>query len=145
MLDRRHFLLAATSAAVMVRQGFAMPTLNSQRAFLGTTGKESQGIFFAEFDPLTGSFSTPEFAAKFTSNDCMTLSPKNHKRLYSLCAVEGIAAVSGFDIVDGPSPLKQINLQTAAGTTPNFLALDPTGRVAMEANWGSGSINTHLS
>jgi 6-phosphogluconolactonase len=144
MLDRRRFLLAATSAAVMVRQGFAMPTLNSQRAFLGTTGKDSQGIFFADFDPATGAFSTPEFAAKFTSNDCMTLSPKNHKRLYALCAVEGIAAVTGFDLVDGPSPLKQINLQTAAGTTPNFLALDPTGRVAMEANWGSGSINTYL-
>ena len=115
MVDRRRFLLAASSAAVMARQGFAMPTLNSNRAFLGTTGKESQGIFFADFDAATGSFSTPEFAAKFTNNDCMTLSPRNHKRLYSLCAVEGVAAVTGFDIVDGPSPLKQINLQTAAG------------------------------
>ena len=144
MLDRRQFLLAASAAAVTARQGFAMPTLNSQRAFLGTTGKESQGIFFADFDAATGTFGEPEFAARFTGNDCMALSPKNHKRLYATCAVDGIAAVTGFDIVDGPSPLRQINLQTAAGTTANFLSLDPSGHVAMEANWGSGSINTYL-
>lgn len=144
MFDRRKFLLAATSAAVVARRGFPMPTLNSQRAFIGTTGKDGQGIFFADFDAATGTFSTPEFAAKFTGNDSMTLSPKNHKRLYTTCAVDGIAAVTGFDIVDGPSPLRQINLQTAAGTIANFLSLDPSGRVAMEANWGSGSINTYL-
>ncbi len=144
MLDRRRFLLAASTAAVMARQGFAMPTLNNQRAFIGTTGKESQGIFTADFNPDTGAFSQPEFVAKFVSNDCMTLSPKNHKRLYATCTVEGIAAVTGFDIVDGPTPLKQINLQTASGTNPNFLAMDPSGRVAMEANWGSGDISTYL-
>ena len=144
MLDRRQFLLAAASATVIARQGFAMPTLNNRRAFLGTTGKDSQGMFFADFDAAAGAFSAPEFAAKFPNNDCMALSPKNPRRLYATCAVESIAAVVGFDIEDGPSPLKQINLQTAAGSNPNFLSLDPSGRVAMEANWGSGSINTYL-
>ncbi len=121
-----------------------MPTLNSQRAFLGTTGKDSQGIFFADFDAAGGSFSEPQFAAKFTANDSMALHPKNRRRLYTTCAVDGIAAVTGFDVVDGTTPLRQINLQTAAGTTANFLSFDPSGRVAMEANWGSGSINTYL-
>ena len=46
-----------------------MPTLNSQRAFIGTTGKEAQGIFSAEFDPAAGAFSQPEFAAEFPGND----------------------------------------------------------------------------
>ena len=144
VLDRRRFLLSASSAALLARQGLAIPTLSRQRAFLGTTGKDGQGIFSSSFDPQNGTFSQPEFASKLTGNDSMTLSPGNRRRLYTTCAIGGAASVAGFDIIDGPSPLRPINAQTAQGTIANFLSFDASGRVAMEANWGSGSINTYL-
>ena len=145
MLDRRRFLATLPAAALLPRYVSAQsPSLKSQRAFLGTTGKDGQGIFFANFDASTGSFSQPEFAAKFTANDSMTLSPKGPRRLYATCAVDGVASVVGFNLVDGTTPLQQINVQSAKGTIANYLSFDPSGRVAMEANWGSGSINTYL-
>ncbi len=144
MLHRRNFIASLAAATLLTRQAFAAYTLSRQRAFIGTTGKEAQGIFVATFDPATGEFTQPEIAAKFSGNDSMALSPVNQRRLYATCAVDGIASVVGFDIVDGPSPLREINVQTANGTIANYLSLDPSGRVAMEANWGSGSVNTYL-
>lgn len=144
VFDRRHFVATLPAAALLPRFLSAQPSLKSQRAFLGTTGKDSQGIFFANFDAAAGEFSRPEFAAAFTANDCMALSPRDRRRLYAICSVNGDASVVGFNLVDGPAPLQQINVQTARGTIGNYLSFDPSGRVAMEANWGSGSINTYL-
>lgn len=144
MLDRRCFLITLPAAALLPWHVSAQPALSRQRAFIGSTGKDGQGIFMAYFDPATGEFTQPEFVAKFTGNDSMALSPRNPRRLYATCGIDGIASVVGFDIVDGTSPLREINLQTANGTIANYLSLDPSGRVAMEANWGSGSINTYL-
>lgn len=144
MPDRRQFLATLPAAALLPRYLSAQPTLKTQRAFLGTTGKEGQGIFFAYFDAATGAFSQPQFAAKFTANDSMTLSPKNPRRMYATCAVDGVASVVGFNLGDDTTPLREINLQSAQGSIANFLSLDPSGRVALEANWGSGSINTYL-
>jgi len=143
-MNRRHFLATLPAAATLARTVVAAPTLNTQRAFIGSTGKEAQGIFRVEFDPKAGVFSIPEMAAKLPGNDSMTLHPKNKQRLYTTIVTDGIAGVAGFDLVDGPDILRAINRQTAAGTSPNFLSIDPSGRVAMEANWGSGSINTYL-
>lgn len=145
MIDRRSFLATLPAGALFPWHLLAQPTLNRRRAFIGTTGsKDAQGIFFAYFDAATGTFTQPEFALKFPGNDAMTLSPKNSRRMYATCAIDGKAYAAGFDIVDGTSPLRAINQQTAEGTIANFISLDPTGRIAMEANWGSGSINTYL-
>lgn len=143
MLNRRHLIALLPSAGLLAQNAFAAPTLSRQRAFIGTTGKDAQGIFSASFDPVAGLFTQPEFAAKFSGNDSMALSPGAPRRLYATCVIDGTASVVGFNIVDGPSPLQQITLQTAQGTIPNYLSLDAAGRVAMEANWGSGSINTY--
>jgi 6-phosphogluconolactonase len=146
VLNRRHFLQSLPAAALVARQAMsqaAMPTLGTQRAFVGSTGKDAQGIFSTYFDPKTGSFSLPEMAAKLPGNDSMALHPHNRRRLYSTCVVDGIANVAGFDMVDGPEILRPINRETAKGTGPNFLSIDPSGRVAMEANWGSGDISTY--
>ncbi|MGI4853545.1 MAG: lactonase family protein [Janthinobacterium lividum] len=144
MLDRRSFVATLSAATLLPRHLLAQPTLNSRRAFIGTTGGGAQGIFFAYFDAMTGTLTQPEFASKLAGNDSMTLSPHNPKRLYATCGIDGKAFAAGFDIVDGTAPLQLINQQSAEGTIANFLSLDPSGRVAMEANWGSGSINTYL-
>jgi 6-phosphogluconolactonase len=147
MPDRRTFLATLPAAALLARTSFSQvtpPTLGTQRAFVGTTGKEAQGIFSTYFDPKTGTFSQPEMAAKLPGNDCMTLHPERKRQLYATCVVDGIANVAGFEIVDTPDLLRPINQQTAKGAGPNFLSIDPSGRVAMEANWGSGDVSTYL-
>ena len=147
MLNRRRLLQSLPAAALAARYSFAqsaVPTLDTQRAFVGSTGKDAQGIFSINFDQITGTFDQPAMAARLPGNDSMALHPKHRKRLYSTAVVNGVATVAGFDIVDTTEILRPINQQTAKGTTPNFLSIDPSGRVAMEANWGSGSINTYL-
>ncbi len=154
MLNRRHFLATLPAAAMLVRpllaEGlFAAPMPGTQRAFIGTTGKLAEGIFFANFDPKTGSFDVPVMASKTPGNDSMALSPRmlpgKRKLMYATVVVDGIAGVIALEITaDAAQPLRMINQETAAGTSPNMVTVDPSGKVVMEANWGSGSINTYL-
>jgi len=145
VLNRRAFVASLPAAALVARDVFAQPTLKTQRAFLGTTGKDAQGIFTASFDAKTGQFDQPQMAIKIPGNDSMALSPKNRKHLYVSAAVNGGAMVSALEITgDVAQPLRQINQQSATGTIANMVSVDVSGRVVMEANWGSGSINTYL-
>lgn len=146
MLTRRR-LLATLPAAAALAQTDALaqltaPTLRRQRAYIGTSGKAAGGIFTAEFDPDTGSFARPEMAVPLPGNDCMVLT-HNRQRLYSTCIVEGVAQVVALQVADGPEPLHEINRQTTTGTIPNFVSLDRSERVCMEANWGSGDVTTY--
>jgi 6-phosphogluconolactonase len=146
-MNRRHFAFGLPATAFALRSFAIQPALSLHRktAFIGTTGKEAQGIFQTSFDAKTGTFAPPEMAAKLPGNDCMTLHPRHRTRLYSTVAVDGVATVQGFEITnDIALPLKPINQQTTKGAGANFLSIDPTGRVAMEANWGSGDISTFL-
>ncbi|MEZ2347738.1 lactonase family protein [Terriglobus sp. RCC_193] len=145
-MNRRHFSFGLPATAFALRSFAIQPTLSLHRktAFIGTTGKEAQGIFQTSFDAKTGTFAPPDMAAKLPGNDSMTLHPHQRNHLYSTAVVNGIAAVQGFEITgSAEQPLRPINQQTAKGNGPNFLSIDPSGRVAMEANWGSGDISTY--
>ncbi len=118
-------------------------SLDRRPAFIGATGKDAQGIFTTSFDAKSGSFSEPGMAARLPGNDCMILNPRNRRHLYSTAVVNGAGVVQGFQIANDPAqPLRPINQQTTTGNIPNFLSIDPGGRVAMEANWGSGDVST---
>lgn len=121
----------------------APPALQPQRAYIGTSGKGAQGIFTAEFDPGTGNFTQPEMAVALPGNDCMVLT-RDRRRLYSTCIVEGTADVVALQTQGGPEPLKEMNRQSTTGNIPNFVSLDRTEHVCMEANWGSGDVTTYL-
>lgn len=139
-MDRRHFALALPAVPFAIRC-IAQPPAVRQRAYIGSTGKQSQGIFVAEFDAASGSFSAPKMVASLAGNDSMTLHPRDRKKLYSTGAVDGAAVVQGYTVAD--DALQPINQQPTRGAGANFLSLDPSGRVAMEANWGSGDITTY--
>lgn len=147
MPTRRRVLTTLPAATLLLRSALsskiAAPIPQRQRAYIGTSGKGAQGIFIAEFDPDTGSFAPPEIAVALPGNDCMALT-RDRKRLYSTCIVDGIANVVALQAQDGPEALKEINRQSTTGNIPNFVSLDHTGRVCMEANWGSGDITTYL-
>ncbi|MGI4757434.1 MAG: lactonase family protein [Janthinobacterium lividum] len=145
MPTRRRVLATLPAAALLLRQSFAAqsapPTLRLQRAYLGTTGKAGQGIFTAEFDNSTGTFARPEMAVPLPGNDCMALT-RNRKHLLSICAVDGAAQVVAFEVQDGPEPLHEVSRQPTGGNIGNFISLDRTERICMEANWGSGDVST---
>jgi 6-phosphogluconolactonase len=109
---------------------------------LGSTGKQAQGIYAADFDAASGTFTTPKLVADLPGNDSMAVHPQDRNTLYTTAAVGNAAVVQGFHI--GADTLQPINQQPTKGAGANFLSIDPTGRVAMEANWGSGDITTYL-
>ena len=146
MPTRRRVLTTLPAATLFLRTALsaqvAAAILHRQRACVGTSGKAAQGIFTAEFDPDSGSFAQPEMAAALPGNDCMVLT-RDRKRLYSTCIVDGIANVVALQVQDGQEPLREINRQSTTGTIPNFVSLDRSERVCMEANWGTGDITTY--
>ena len=137
-MNRRHFVAALPAVATATRSLAQRPT---QRAFIGTTGKQSQGIFLAHFSATTGTFSQPKPVADLPGNDSMALHPQHRQQLYATGAVNGAAVVQGYTIAG--DTLQSLNQQPTTGAGANFLSIDPTGRVAMEANWGSGDITTY--
>ena len=139
-MNRRHFAAGLPLLPYAVRALAQVPR-PGQRAFIGSTGKQSQGIFRVHFDASTGSFSQPVNVAALPGNDSMALHPRDHKWLYTTAAVNGAAVVQGFALA-GDS-LTPINQQPTGGAGANFLSIDPSGRTAMEANWGSGDISTY--
>lgn len=54
------------------------------RVYIGTyTGKQSKGIYAAEFDPATGALSEPQLVAETPSPSFLALSP-NQSHLYAV-------------------------------------------------------------
>lgn len=128
--------------------GFGLMATATQAAdkywvFIGTGGgKLAKGIYRSEFDPATGSLSKPELAAEIGSPGFLAFHP-NGKFLYCVATVNvngksggGVAAYA-LDAKTGKLTL--LNQQLAKGNGPCHINIDPTGKTAIIANYGSGS------
>lgn len=139
-MNRRHFAFALPAVPFAVRCLAQSPAAR-QRAYIGSTGKQSQGIYLADFDAASGTFTAPKLVAPLPGNDSMALHPHDRTRLYSTGAVAAAAVVQAFQVMD--DGLQPISQQPTGGAGANFLSLDASGRVVMEANWGSGDVTTY--
>ncbi len=118
---------------------------SAKRIYIGTyTGPKSQGIYTARFDPVTGKISLLELAVKATNPSFLALHPKQ-PLLYAVGESgepagfpEGVVSV--FEIDKTTGKLTLLNQQPSGGAGPCHLSIDPTGRCALVANYGSGSI-----
>jgi 6-phosphogluconolactonase len=113
------------------------------RVFIGTyTGGESKGIYTCELSTADGSIENLNLAAETPSPSFLAISP-NKKFLYSVNEVsdfngEKAGSVTAYKI-DGASLVK-INAQSTVGDGPCYISVDRTGKHALVANYGSGSI-----
>jgi 6-phosphogluconolactonase len=104
------------------------------RLLIGTYTKgSSRGIYTLAMDGATGALSGPELAAEAPNPTFIALSPDGGL-LYAVCA--GDSWASSFR-VDAATGLLEPIQQAAAGPgpTPCHIAVDPTGRIAIAANY----------
>jgi 6-phosphogluconolactonase len=142
----RSSVLHATLTATMLLT--ARPALADTLAYVGTyTGAKSEGIY--AFRVTTDEKGAPVFAplglaAKTESPSFLAIDPARHLvfAVNELDHFSGRAtgAVSAFSADPVTGRLTLINQLPSEGTHPCHLALDPTGRWLVVANYSSGSV-----
>ncbi len=142
------FLMGNGPAAAAVE---AAPAAGAFFVYLGTyTGQKSKGIYRCRFDAATGRLSAPELAAETQNPTWLDIHPRL-PALYSagrplLLAANEVGgggregSVSAYAIDRAGGKLTLINRQSSRGSGPCHLSIDPSGRCALVANYGSGSI-----
>jgi 6-phosphogluconolactonase len=113
--------------------------------YVGTlSGAKSKGIYAYRMDPATGSLSPIGLAAETPSPSFLDIDGRG-RFLYAANEInhfEGKAAgaVSAFAIERETGKLTLLNQRSSVGAGPCHVALDRTGKFALVANYGSGSV-----
>lgn len=114
------------------------------QVYVGTyTGPRSEGIYSFRFDSETGVVESRGLAAKSKSPSYLAVHPSG-RFLYSANeADQWNGRPGGFlsSFAVGPDgTLRELNGQSSVGAGPCFVAVDPTGRNLLAANYGGGSV-----
>lgn len=155
-ITRRDFgRLAALSAL-----GVALPVRGQEQAssvtariYVGTFTEgpnagiyqgKSLGIYRLSLNVQTGML-TPEGEATVSANPTYLTTHPSGRFLYAVNEVAEIdgqpgGGMSAFAIAPETGDLEMINQVSTQGTWPCFVAVEPTGRVALVANYLSGSV-----
>lgn len=113
--------------------------------YIGTyTGGKSKGIYVSRFDPATGQLTSPELAVATPSPSFLAFHPGGGF-LYAAgentrLGGKPVGAVSAFSRDAKTGQLTLLNQQSSGGAGPCHLAVDPTGKCLLVANYGDGSI-----
>jgi len=151
IFGRRDMLRMAASSALSAERALRAET-KSYLVYWGTYTEgggqfgngESQGIYVSRMDAATGRITQPELAAETPNPSWLVIHP-NHRYLYGVN--ERLEAggkvppgeVSAFSIDRKTGKLTAINRVASRGGQPCHIATDKTGRMAMVANWSTGS------
>ena len=116
------------------------------RVYIGTytnTGK-SQGIYSYKFDSKTGKLEPEGLAGQATNPSFVAIHP-NRKYLYAVSEVSTLngqktGGVSAFSIDAKTGKLTPLNEVPSKGSGPCYVSVDKTGKVALVANYNSGSV-----
>ena len=121
---------------------YAQPKVDAPlRVYFGTyTGSSSKGIYVSHFDPADGHFSAANLAIELESPSFLAVHP-DQKHLYAVSESSGHGAAVAMSI-NADDSLTLLNRQPSGGKSPCYISLDPTGRVALVANYGSGSFES---
>jgi 6-phosphogluconolactonase len=153
---QRYLNLAAAAVIVLfgMRYGVALgqtagggSETNSMLVYIGTgTGANDpqHGIFVMRFDPASGKMSDVKLAATSARSTFIFIHP-NRKWLYAFNEMSDAngnkgGGVEAFEIDPASGSLKLINNQPSGGKGPCYVSVDPSGRVALVANYGSGAL-----
>lgn len=112
-----------------------------------TTPKNgSKGIYVSRFNSATGELSDPTLAVEAGSPGFLAIHP-DQKHLYAIGDLAGSekkeGGVSAFKIELPEGKLSLINQVSSIGQGPCHVGLDRTGKMAMIANYGGGSVASY--
>jgi 6-phosphogluconolactonase len=151
---RRFARLAAVVAVVaLMFSASPAPRVQAEEApmlvYLGTyTGPKtkSKGIYVVRFDPKTGALGQPELAAEVENPSFLAIHP-SRRFLYAVGEISNFrgkkaGAVSAFTIDPASGKLTMLNQESTGGDGPCWVATDATGKVALVANYGGGSVES---
>lgn len=106
----------------------------------------SKGIHISKFDAEKGELSEPELAAETASPSFLAIHPSK-KYLYAVGEMgspgQKGGAVSAFEISQPNGKLTLINQVSSVGSGPCHISIDQTGKMAMVANYGGGSVASY--
>jgi 6-phosphogluconolactonase len=144
------FLVALLSLSI-VPNGSAFAA--SEWAYIGTytpepgsTGSQNhgEGIYLVRLDTATGALSTPRLVAKTMSPSWIALSPDG-KTLYAGNEVSDFngsksGSVTAFAIKKDDGNLTPLNTVSSGGAGPAYVAVDPSGKYVLVANYAGGDL-----
>jgi len=119
--------------------GFALPlAAEVYPVYFGTGGPGAKGIYRSSFDSATGKLTPVELAAEIGSPGFLALHPAGDK-LYAVANFPGGPGAIGYRI--GPTgSLEPINTAPTGGGGGAHLAVHPSGKFLLTAQYGGGSV-----
>jgi len=135
--------LSLVMAVSSLQNGAAAAEAGKYRVYFGTyTGEQSRGIYTADLDLATGKLGEPRLAAEAVSPSFLAIHPNGHW-LYAVSEIDDLngrktGGVSAFAI-EADGGLRLLNQQPSEGRGPCHVTVDPSGKFALVANYGSGS------
>ena len=115
----------------------AVPVLAADWVYFGTGGPGAKGIYRATFAAAEGKLSTAELAAEVGAPGFLALHPDGDK-LYAVASFPGGPGAIGYRIRPDGS-LVPINAAPSGDGGGAHLAVHPTGRFLLTAQYGTGS------
>lgn len=136
---KNQFARARTLLIAMLAFSTPAAFAGQQLVFVGS-GKKNIEAF--RFDSSTGALTSAGTAAEIARPSFLALAP-NRRFLYAISegGNPGDSSVSAFSIEPASGKLTLINSQPAGGGSgPCYVEVDPSGKNALIANYGSGSV-----
>jgi 6-phosphogluconolactonase len=136
------FAFAALCASAVAE---AAPMPGPVTVYIGTyTDGTSRGIYRLTFDAATGTMTEPVLAVETKNPSFLALHPSG-RFLYAVGEVSSFegaktGAVSAFAVDPKTGDLALLNQQSSEGAGPCHLVVDKTGRNALVANYGGGTV-----
>ncbi len=108
------------------------------QVFFGTGGPGAKGIYRATFDTETGKLAAATLAAEIGSAGFLALHPDGRK-LYATATFPGGAGAAAYHVrADGA--LEPINTSSSGDGGAAHIAVHPSGRFLVTAQYGGGSV-----
>lgn len=102
-------------------------------------GSYGSGIHCLRQDPATGDLTREHAPVEITDPSFLAWHPSK-AHMYAVCESPGSVAA----LAAGPDgALTVLNSQPTGGTSPCHLAVDPSGRFVVAANYGDGTVSVH--
>jgi 6-phosphogluconolactonase len=140
---RREVLLmsaagVAAAAARPLGAGESLPRFAYVGSFkTSTRGAHGEGLSVYAVDAVTGRWTRVQLLSDVINPGYLALHPRL-RVLYAVQPVENV--VSAFAIDDKTGHLSPLNRQPSGGDDPSHLAVDPSGRFVVTANYVGGTV-----